>query len=1013
MNFATWSLRNPKPAILLFALLCVAGLWGLRQLHVQYVPDLQLPSVHIDLSQPGAAPAQLESEVAHKVEDAIAGLQGVKHIETSIVDGAVRISAKYVIGKNRSDALIEVKDAVDRIRSQLPAALDPPRVSAPIAFDDPVLTYAISSTAMDESALSWFVDETVTKTLSGVTGVGRVERVGGTEREVRVEVDPTRMASLGVTPSALSQALRSTQQQSSGGRGQVGEGEQAMRVLATVKQAQELASFPVALGEGRTVRLDELAKVLDTDAERTQAALLDGLAVVGFNVYRALGQDEVTLDDGVKGALKALIDAHPGLVITTIANKVDYTREQYRGSMDMLFEGALLAVLVVWWFLRDWRATLVAAAALPLSIIPVFAAMQWFGFSLNTLTLLALAAVVGILVDDAIVEIENIVRHVRMGKPVLQATGDAVNEIGLAVIATTVTIAAVFVPTSMMNSVPGLFFREFGWTAALAVIASLLVARLLTPVMAARWLKPKAVHDEVDSRTMTTYLRAVRWCLDHRKSTLAAALLFFAASIALVPLLSTGLLPVSDTGYINVGVELPPGSPLRQTLSSTEAARHALTGIHGIAHVLATVGQGDRHEAGDVRRGSLTVVLTQRDRRSRRDVIERQIRQALQQVPAARFSFGSGNDDERLELILAGDSDKDLTTSASLLERELRGVPGLTNVVTSASLERPEIVVRPDAARAADLGVSSEAIGDAVRIATRGDVDAKLSKLQLDERQVPISVRLASTTRSDLQALGSLRLAGHSGLVPLSSVASLAIESGPAQIERFDRRRYVTVNASLGGTPLGQAVAQARALSSVQHLPPGVVLSEAGNAEDMKDLLSGFGIAMAAGVLCVFCVLVLLFRDFGHPLVILCALPLSLGGAFVAMLLTRSQLNIPSLIGMVMLMGVVTKNSILLVEYALVAMRERALSVRDALIDACHKRARPIFMTTVAMVAGLLPIALGFGADASFRQPMAIAVIGGLLTSTVLSLLVVPAVFCAFTQRSNAGRVDHQRIVEA
>ncbi len=661
--------------------------------------------------------------------------------------------------------------------------------------------------------------------------------------------------------------------------------------------------------------------------------------------------------------------------------------------MDMLYEGAVLAVLVVWWFLRDWRATIVAASALPLSVIPVFAAMKWFGFSLNTITLLALAAVVGILVDDAIVEIENIVRHVRSGKTVREATGDAVDEIGLAVVATTLTLAAVFVPTSMMNSVPGLFFREFGWTAALAVLASLLVARLLTPVMAARWLRPGSGHVDRETGTMRRYMRAVDWCLSHRKSTLAGAILFFVLSLALVPLLSTGLLPSSDNGSIDVSVELPPGSSLQDTLTATEAARAALGGVRGIAHVMAVAGQGGKDTSSDLRHATMTAVLDKRALRQPKKDIEAALRNAFLQVPGARFSFASGNDDERLELILASDDDVALTESAKALERDIRELPGLSNVVTSASLERPEIIIRPDSARAADLGVTAEAIGSTVRVATRADFDARLAKLNLDDRQIPIAVQMPARFRTDMQSLSNLPVPSRSGTVPLSSVASLALESGPNEIARFDRRRYVTVTAALGSTPLGAAVQAARALPAAMQLPPDVTLSDSGNAENMNDLISGFGLAMTASVLGIYCVLVLLFHDFVQPLTILSALPLSLGGAFVALLVTHAQLNIPSLIGMVMLMGVVTKNSILLVEYALLGMRERGLDARAAMLDACHKRARPIVMTTVAMVSGLLPIVMGIGADASFRQPMAIAVMGGLLTSTGLSLLVVPVVF--------------------
>jgi multidrug efflux pump subunit AcrB len=493
---------------------------------------------------------------------------------------------------------------------------------------------------------------------------------------------------------------------------------------------------------------------------------------------------------------------------------------------------------------------------------------------------------------------------------------------------------------------------------------------------------------------MRRYLRWVDWCLAHRKATVAAALAFFAASIALVPLLPTGLLPASDTGFLHVDVELPPGSSLADTLGATEAARVALAKVPDIAHVMATAGNGKKDVAADVRRGALTLVLADRTHRRSQAQVQAASREVFAGIPGARFTFGGSNDDERLELVLAGDDDAALQQSATALERELRSVPGLSNVASSASLERPEIVVRPDAERAAELGVSVDALAQVVRIATSGDFDARLSKLQLESRQLPIDVRVADGARSDLQVLGNLRVPARGAPVPLSSVASLAIESGPAEIQRYDRRRYVTLTASLSqGAALGRVLAEARALPAARHLPPGIEMSGAGNAENMKDLLSGFAIAMATGVLCVYCVLVLLFHDFAQPLTILCALPLSLGGAFAALLALGGQLNIPSLIGLVMLMGIVTKNSILLVEYAIVAMNERALGVRAAVLDACSKRARPIVMTTVAMVAGMLPIALGLGADAAFRQPMAVAVIGGLMTSTFLSLLVVPVVF--------------------
>uniref|UniRef100_A0A809DWE1 RND transporter n=1 Tax=Ralstonia solanacearum TaxID=305 RepID=A0A809DWE1_RALSL len=999
MNFATWSIRNPVPALLLFILLTLAGLYGFRELPIANLPDLDLPTVTISLTQPGAAPAQLETEVARKVENSLATLSGIKHMRTSITDGQVSITLEFILEKKLSDALIETKDAVDRIRSDLPVDLQQPSISAVRIGGEATLLYAIASSRMPEEALSWFVDDTVNKTVLGVPGVGKFERVGGVQRQVRVEVDPVRLAALGATAVDVSRALKTVEQESSGGRGQLGGAEQAVRTIATVRQAEELNRLPLVLSDGRRVNLDQVATVSDAIAERTQIALLDGKPVVGFKIYRAKGFDETRIAAGVAQALGKLQTANPGLSFTKISGTVDYTQEQFEGSMHMLYEGALLAVLVVWWFLRDWRATLISASALPLSILPAFAAMYWLGYSLNTLTLLALAVIVGILVDDAIVEIENIERHSRMGKPIKQAAGEAVTEIALAVMATTMTLVVVFMPTAMMSGVPGLFFKQFGWTAVVAVLSSLLVARVLTPMLAAYLLKPHAGTTEAkDGALMTRYLGWVRWCLAHRRLTLVAAVAIFIGSAALVPLLKTGLIPPSDRGYSSVSVELPPGSSLAATRATTEAARRAMGPIKGIDHVMTMVGDaqavgGGQTQAGEVRRATMTLVLAPRGERPSQADIETQVRRALINVPGARFSLGVGGPGEKMSLILASEDTAALKATGQALERQLRGVPGLANVTSTASLERPEIVVRPNAQRAAEQGVTTAAIGETVRIATNGDFDAQVAKLNLDNRQVPIQVRIPDAARQDMDVVANLRVHGRNGLVPLASVADIAVESGPSQIDRYDRRRYVTVNADLGGTPLGQALAEAKALPAAQAMPSSVKLIETGDAEIMMELPGGFGMAIVIGLLCVFCVLVLLFHDFFQPLTILSAVPLSLGGAFVALLLSKGMLSIPSMIGLVMLMGIVTKNSILLVEYAVVGIQERGLSLHEALIDACHKRARPIVMTTVAMIAGMLPIALGLGADASFRQPMAIAVIGGLVTSTGLSLLVVPVAF--------------------
>jgi multidrug efflux pump subunit AcrB len=978
-------------------MLALAGIRGFHQLTIQNLPDLDLPTVNITLAQPGAAPAQLETEVARKVENSLASLSGLKHLRTTISDGIVQISVEFVLEKKLSDALIETKDAVDRVRSDLPNDLLQPGISSDTSGRNPILTYAVTSKKLNTEALSWFIDNQLNKALLSIPGVGRFERLGGVQREIRVEVDPVRLSSMGATAADVSRALKRMQQESSGGQSQLGQTEQSIRTIATVKQVSELSVFPVAITDGREIRLDQVATVSDTTSEIMQVAFLDGRPVVGFNLYRAKGSDETKIATRVQDVLKQLKSNDSTLELTEISGSVNYTNEQYRGSMQMLYEGAILAILVVWGFLRDWRATLVAAAALPLSILPAFAVMSWMGYSLNTLTLLALAVTVGILVDDAIVEIENIERHRRMGKSIVEATGDAVNEIALAVIATTITLVVVFVPTALMSGVPGLFFRQFGWTAVIAVLSSLLVARMLTPVMATWLLKPNSSKEENDGVIMQGYMVVMKWCLSHRKTTLFAACVFFLGSIAIVPFIPTGLIPASDRGYTTINFELPPGSSVQNTIEVAEHVRATVQGVNGVRSVFTVAGNphgsADSQTTTETHKGTLTLTLTSRNQRKSQIEIEKDIRKKLTSVPGARFTVGAGSPGEKLTLILTSDNAEILKKTAQIFVRELRSIESLSNISSSGNLERPEIIIRPYLRRAAELGVTTQSIGEVVRIATKGDFDAQLAKFNLDTRQVNIRVRIADILRQDIDTLGNIRVMSRNGLVPISSLAALSVESGPSKIERYDRRRYVTISADLGGTPLGKATAAANALPIVQGLPSSVQLIQTGDAEISAELTSGFGLAILTGVICMFCVLVVLFKDFLQPITILSAIPLSLGGAFLALLLTHSELDVPSMIGLVMLMGIVTKNSILLVEYAVVGINQRDMSLLAALIDACHKRARPIVMTTIAMIAGMLPIALGLGADASFRQPMAIAVIGGLFTSTLLSLLVVPVVF--------------------
>lgn len=1001
MNISSWSIRNPVPAVLCFILLTVFGLIGFHKLQVQDFPDMDLPTISISASLEGAAPSQLENEVARKIEDKLTSLSQLDHITTKITDGAVSISVSFKLEKDPQTALSEVRNAVDGARASLPSEMAAPTVSKSDAANSALLTYTASSTTLDEQDLSWYVDNDLAKALLSVKGVSKVERIGGIDREVHVDLNPALMAGLGLTAETVSSELTAMQRERSGGQGDIGGQRQSSRTLVGVGSAADVAALTIATGDGRRVRLDQIARVTDGAADRTSYAFLDGKPVVGVQITRAKGNSDVTVLHDVRNAIATFAESHAEVRLVEASNTVSPIEDNYEGSMSMLIEGALLAIAVVWWFLRDGRATLVSAAALPLSIIPTFGAIYLAGYSLNTITLLALSLVVGILVDDAIVEIENIERHLRMGKTPYQAAMEAADEIGLAVIATTFALVAVFLPTAFMSGIPGLIFRQFGVTASVAVLMSLLVARLLTPMMAA-YLMKATQHAERDGPVMTRYLRWVGGGLDKRGRTMLAAGLMLLLSLAMAAALKTGFFPAQDKAQTQVTLELSPGSTLEQSRAvalQAEALIRRLPEVKGVFSTVGSASDSSNPAAGasstaDVRTSTLVVDLVARgERKSKQSSVEEAIRHQLRDLPGVRVAVNNGGNGEKLQITLAGSDATSLDSAAAALESQLRTLHGIGNVTSSAALQRPEVQFRPDPARAAALGVTTEAAADAIRIGTYGAYSTSLPKLNLPERQIAIRARIDPALRQDLDAIGQLRVAGTNGSVTVASVGTLSIGSGPSQIDRLDRARNITLSVELNDRTIGEVNQEAQQLPALQHLPAGVHQVQQGELQNMSELFQSFGLAMAIGVFCVYAVLVLLFHDFLQPATILCALPLSLGGALLSLLITRMSFSMPALIGLLMLMGIVTKNSILLVEYAIMARREHGLSRLAALMDACHKRARPIVMTTIAMGAGMLPNALGLGAEPSFRQPMAIVVIGGLLASTLLSLLVIPVVF--------------------
>ncbi|MCC6203063.1 MAG: efflux RND transporter permease subunit [Gammaproteobacteria bacterium] len=992
MNFVTWSIRNPVPVIVLFTALTLAGLISFPKLGVQDRPDVEFPAVIVTVIYGGVAPTQLESEVTRKVEDAVMSIAGIEELRSTVNEGASTTVIEFRFGTDISQAMDDVRDALTRIRSDLPQDANEPIVSRATTAGGAMVTWSVSSDRMSDTELSWFVDLIVSRELTAIPGMGRVGRIGGVGREIRVDLDPDRMAALGANASDVSRQLRRVQAEFPGGEARVGGLEQTVRTTGILDSVAALAALPIPLADGRNVRLDTIADVRDQASERRQIAMLDGKPVIGFEIIRAWGASALGVAEDARKAVEALAAQHPNVKFEEVSSTIDYIQTSFDSSMEMLVEGAILAVLVVWVFLRDWRATIVSALALPLSIIPTFWVIHTLGFTLNILTLLALTLVVGILVDDAIVEVENIVRHLRQGKRPRQAAMDAAIEIGLAVVATTFTICAVFVPVAFMSGVTGKFFAPFGVTVTVAVLFSLLVARMLTPMLAAFMLKP---HDEPvrEPKFLRWYLGRVRWCLTHRWTTIAITTALLVPMLGAFTLLPQGFAPAGDNGFTRLTIELPPGSTLDATLAVSEQVRRRLVPLPEVRSIYTALGSGGDGGSG-VRQGSLTIQLDNPDEtRGAQQAFERKASDLLRDIPGVRLQFGGAGGGDRLSVTLAGDDPDRLAQAAAAAERAIRAYPGIGTVTSSAALMKPEIVVRPLAERAAELGVTTETISMVTRIATTGDVETGLAKFNLDNRQIPIRVRLNDSARNDLERIRMLPVPGRAGTVPLMNVAEVSLGSGPVAIARVGRARNITIDANLNGLPLGDTLAAIEAMPELSMLPDGVSRLRTGDAKFITQLFGNFAMAMGIGVLCIYAVLVLLFHQFIQPITILSALPPSIAGAIVALLLSGYGLAIPSLIGMLMLMGIVSKNSILLVEYAIMAQREHGLSRFDALVDACSKRARPIVMTSIAMIAGMTPVALGWAGDPSFRSPMGVAVIGGLFLSTAMSLFVVPAIY--------------------
>jgi hydrophobe/amphiphile efflux-1 (HAE1) family protein len=1002
LNISAWSIRQPVPALVLFMVLMALGYVSFGQLPVTRFPNIDVPIVQVRVYQAGAAPSELEVQVTKKIEDAIAGVNGLKHQTSAITEGSSITTIEFRLEVNQDRAVNDVKDAIARIRTELPRTIEEPIVTRVQVEGLPIVTYAARAPGMTPEQLSWFVDDTVMRAVQGVKGVSQIERIGGVDREMRISLDPDRLLAYGITAGDVNRQLRSTHVDLAGGRGDIGGREQAIRTLAGKQTLQDLSATMITLPRGRKVRLDQLGTVTDSNAEPRTFAALDAAPVVAFAISRATGASDTVVAADVAKKIAELQKVHPNVELKLIDTMVTYTLGAYHSTMKTLIEGAVLAIIVVLIFLRDLRATIIAAIALPLSIFPAFWALDAAGFSLNLVSLLAITIVTGILVDDAIVEIENIVRHMRMGKSAYRAALEAADEIGLAVIAITLTIIAVFVPVSFMGGIAGQYFKQFGLVVAFAVFFSLLVARLITPLLAAYFMR-NSNHVEKEGRILKAYTWLVRWSVAHHYKTVGLGLAIFAGSVGSFYLLPSGFLPAEDTGRTLLAIELPPGSRMDETKATADSISRQLLARPDVKGVFVNGGKVMGGGA-EVRKATLVINLVPKDKRKlSQSKIKAEISQGLANVPDIRFWFLQDNGQRQVALVVSGRDAAAVTHAAAELTSQAKRIPLISNVVSTAELDRPELRVVPITDIAAELGVSTESISEAVRIATIGDIGANLAKFDVGDRQVPIRVLMEERARGDRQLLEGLKVATATGApVPLSSVARFELGQGPTAIDRYDRMRRVLIGADLvGNAPLGAAVDRVLALPAAKNLPTGVELKQFGDAEIMGEVFESFAKAMGAGIMMVYAVLVLLFGSFLQPITILFSLPLSIGGAIVALAITSQPISLPVVIGILMLMGIVTKNAIMLVDFAIEEIR-RGVPRTEAIVDAGRKRARPIVMTTIAMIGGMLPSAIASGAGGEFRAPMAIAVIGGLASSTLLSLVFVPAVFAVMDDIAKA-----------
>jgi HAE1 family hydrophobic/amphiphilic exporter-1 len=1011
MFLSNLSIKRPIFATVMMLVLVTLGIFSYRKLAIDMFPDVEIPVVSVVTKFPGSSPETVEREVSKRIEEAVNSISGVKHVMSTSRESVSNVVLMFHLEVRVNDAAQEVRAKVSAIRGTMPQGIEEPIIQKLDFATFPIASLAVRSERLSPRDLTTLVEKKVKRRFENISGVGKVDLVGPSKREVNINIDPLRLEALGMGVDEVIAGLQSENVNTPLGRLNRGGTEYPLRISGKPDAVEQFKTMVIAQRGGRPIPLAEVAQIKDGIEEQRSLALVNGIPAIGLDILKQSGANTVGLVDRVKKEIEVIQkELPPGTTIEMVRDASIMIRDSVRDVEETLILGGLLTILIVFCFLNSWRSTVITGLTLPISVISSFTVMYFLGMTLNVLTLMALSLAIGMLIDDAIVVRENIVRHLERGEDHFTAAREGTSEIGLAVLATTMSVIAVFIPVAYMKGIVGRFFFQFGITVAFAVLVSLFVSFTLDPMLSSRWVDPDIerkgkrhflarILDHFNhwfDRTADGYRKVIGWALDHRKIVLFVATMAFFAGLGAFRVLQTEFFPNYDQGEFQVNFKSAPDASMEETQSRLAAVQEALKEIPEVKHTYATIGAGD---TGTVRDAMVFVKLKERKERKRKqEEIQQDLRQRIEKIPGilpAILEAGRMDNQKPLVINVRGEDIALLKKYAAVLKEEIYKIRGIVDLEVTLEQDIPEFRLVVDRERAVDAGVMT---GDIVRtVGALVGGQAVTTYEDEDGDAVNVRVRLPLALRQDPTQVERLRLAVPKpntlpALVPLGNVVNYGMSTTPSEINRQDLTRQVVITANLDGLPLGTAVKRVQEAAKHLTMAPGYQIVFSGEAEDMAESFAYMAEALVLAVIFVYLILAAQFESFIDPLAIMFSLPLSIVGMAGMLFFTRGTINMMSLIGLIMLMGLVTKNAILLVDFTK-TLRSRGISRREALITAGRTRLRPILMTTLAMIFGMLPLALALGQGAEMRAPMARAVIGGLITSTLLTLLVVPVVY--------------------